>query len=87
MCVQTHGSQRNVWIERQQSTSNLGHDTPSELHFPELERVFDVCYKGFVPFPKLENYHAQAMLLLLQEPIKNPIIGRNEKRLEEAIEP
>jgi hypothetical protein len=65
--------------QRQQSTLDLGHDIPSKLHFLELERVFDVCYKGAAPFPKLENYHAQAIFLLLQEPTKNPIIGRSEQ--------
>jgi hypothetical protein len=34
----------------------------------------------------LENSHAQAMFILLQEPTKNPIIRRNEQQLEEAIE-
>jgi hypothetical protein len=87
MHVHALGLQRSARIERQQSTSDLGHDTPSRLHLLELEWILDVCYKGFAPFSKLENFHAQAMFLLLQKPTKNPTIGISDQWLEEAIEP
>jgi hypothetical protein len=56
---------------------DFGHNTPSELHLLELEGILDVCCKGFAHFSKLENCHTQAMFLLLQEPAKNPTIGRS----------
>jgi hypothetical protein len=61
-----------VWIERQRNTLYLGHGTPSGHHLLELELLFDACCKGFAPFPKVENCHAQAMFPLFQEATKKP---------------